>query len=109
MPGIQELLVIVVVALLVFGPERLPELSRRAARLIVRVRTEAQRNVQQIRELADLDELERDLKGVRDELRGPQPTRVGNRRGIIGISPSPSARGDADTVSAPPPTDPEAT
>ncbi len=104
MPGIQELLVIAVVALLVFGPERLPELARRAGKLLVRLRAEAERNVQELRQTADIGDIERDLREVRDELRA-----VGRS------STSRSAPRNADAASAtvrpvtPPPTDPEAT
>lgn len=41
MPGVQELLVIAVVALLAVGPERLPGVARDTARLVARLRREA--------------------------------------------------------------------
>lgn len=103
MPGIQELLVIAVVALLVFGPDRLPEFARRAAQVVVKVRTEAERNIAAFRSAADLDGLEEDLRGIRDELspRASTTARRGGRRVVPQrVSRAPDAA---------PPTDPDAT
>ncbi|MHB8881692.1 MAG: Sec-independent protein translocase protein TatB [Thermodesulfovibrionales bacterium] len=36
--GIQELIIIFVIALLVFGPERLPEISRKLGRWVIEIR-----------------------------------------------------------------------
>lgn len=111
MPGPQELMVIVIVALLVFGPDRLPELARNAARILAKVRNEAGRNVREFREAADIADLEQDLRGVRDELRGTRDAIGRSARGILDDPdgrerrPSPPARADDE----PPPLDPEAT
>lgn len=63
--GIPEMLVIVVVAIVVFGPERLPEFARQAGRLVRRLRLLAQGAQEELRrelgpeyanlELRDLD------------------------------------------------------
>ncbi|MEX2324625.1 MAG: twin-arginine translocase TatA/TatE family subunit [Nitriliruptoraceae bacterium] len=114
MPGVQELLVIAVVALLVFGPNRLPEFARNAARMLVKVRSEARRNVEEFRQLADIDDLERDLRGVADELqldrrnprRRPTPVRVVSPTEPVDPRASSVQQRDADR---PPPTDMEAT
>jgi sec-independent protein translocase protein TatB len=63
--GIPELLVIMVVALVVFGPDRLPEFARQAGRLVRQVRKMSQQARDDIRnelgpdyadfELTDLD------------------------------------------------------
>lgn len=106
MPGIQELLVIAVVALLVFGPDRLPEVARTAGRVVARFRSEAQRNVRDLRDLAEIDELQRELRDVREELsRGGSRTRRtpgGGVRPVPAASPAPPVRGT-------PPSDPDAT
>jgi sec-independent protein translocase protein TatB len=36
--GIQELIIIFVIALLVFGPERLPEISRKLGKFVIQIR-----------------------------------------------------------------------
>jgi Tat protein translocase TatB subunit len=36
--GIQELIIIFVIALLVFGPERLPEISRKLGKFVLQIR-----------------------------------------------------------------------
>ncbi len=63
--GVPEMMVILVVALLVFGPDRLPEFARQAGRLVRQVRTMTQTARDDIRkelgpeyadfELTDLD------------------------------------------------------
>ncbi|MFA9429844.1 twin-arginine translocase TatA/TatE family subunit [Egicoccus sp. AB-alg2] len=68
MPGPQELLVIAVVALLVFGPDKLPDLARNAARLLARFRSETQRSVAEFKRAADLEDLDREIRGISREL-----------------------------------------
>jgi sec-independent protein translocase protein TatB len=110
-PGPQELLVIAIVALLVFGPERLPELARNAAKLLAKVRNEAGRNVREFREAADIADLERELRGVRDEFRGARDAIGRSARELLEDPderhrrPAAPARADDE----PPPMDPEAT
>lgn len=106
MPGPQELVVIAIVALLVFGPDRLPELARNAARVLARVRNEAANNVRELRRSTEIAELERDLRGIRDEFSGTRDDLRRTGRDLL--------RPDDDAATpraedAPPPTDPEAT
>ena len=68
MPGAQELLVIAVVALFVLGPERLPALARSAAKLLTRVRTYGVSATQELRGMADLGDIEREVNQLRREL-----------------------------------------
>jgi sec-independent protein translocase protein TatB len=106
-PGFQELLVIAVIALLVFGPERLPEMARNVAQMLGKFRAETQRNVDELRSIAEIQDLERELGAVRRELRGvtssvtDTPTR----------SPARDARHTLEVRpdDQPPPFDPEAT
>ena len=120
MPGPQELIVIAIVALLVFGPDRLPELARTAARTLARVRNEAARNVAELRESAEISELERELReirgeftGTRDELRRASKDLAGGGNSSATDRGRAAAHaGEASTVRGddqPPPTDPEAT
>ena len=48
--GLPELMVIGIVAVVVFGPERLPEFARQAGRFVRQVRTLAQSAQSQLRE-----------------------------------------------------------
>jgi sec-independent protein translocase protein TatB len=108
-PGIQELIVIAVVALLVFGPDRLPEVARNAAKLLQRFRAETQRSVDELKRAADVEDLDRELRGLGRELR---ETRDSVTKGITG-----SLRGSGVTAAGRPPRadgdpapfDPEAT
>ena len=62
MPGVQELFVIGVVALLVVGPDRLPRLARDAGRLMARLREESSRATTELRTAAGIDDLQNDLR-----------------------------------------------
>lgn len=111
MPGPQELLVIAFVALLVFGPDRLPEVARNAAKLINRLRSEMTTSVDELKRVAGAEGLDKEwrevsaeLRGARDQLRQPM-SEVG-RKPVDGRMP-PVAAQRADDL--PPPIDTEAT
>lgn len=70
MPGPQEWLVIAIVAVLVFGPDRLPELARNAAKLFARVRSETDRSVSELKRAAGAEGLDREWRDISEELRG---------------------------------------
>lgn len=101
--GFPELLVIAVVALLVFGPERLPELAQQAGRFISRFREETSKSVAELKKAAEIEDLDRELRSMRDELRGvgKELTSAGTSRSNGSATPEPRR--------TPPPTDPEAT
>lgn len=111
MPGAQELIVILVVALLVFGPDRLPELARNAGRWLARFRQASQRSIGELRRASEIEELEAEVRGLSQELR--------DTRASLGSAtqPRPASRGRTDARAPraapagdrPPPTDPEAT
>lgn len=115
MPGIQELLVIALVALLVFGPNRLPEAARTAGRTLARLRAELQRTTSgltgppELTELGqELTELRRELDATRRDLLGTgraQPLRDVPARRAPGRGPSARRAGDGTAA----PFDPEAT
>lgn len=120
MPGAQELAVIAVVALLVFGPERLPEFARTAGRWLGRVRSETQRNVEELKRLGEIQQLQADLQGLKRELddaRRDVTTGVKQLSGLEEPSGSAAARRRAAERPStpqradddPPPFDPEAT
>lgn len=68
MPGAQELLIIMVVALFVLGPERLPQAARAAAKGLRRLRTYGVNATRDLRGIADLGDVERDVQELRREL-----------------------------------------
>ena len=105
--GFGELLVIAFIALLVFGPERLPELARQTGKALSKFRREASRSVEELKRAADIDELDRELREVRGELR-----RVTREIGDVAIDRRSrgvaTSSGAADGGGAAP-SDPEAT
>lgn len=72
--GFQELLVVAVVALVVFGPERLPELARDAAMWLRKFRATATSSLDDLRRAADIQDLEDELRSLRGELAGARDT-----------------------------------
>lgn len=114
--GFPEMFAVAVIALLVFGPERLPELARNAARFINKFRTEASRSISELKAAADIGDLEQEVRSIRGELNGARDEIARSLR-----EPSDAVRGAAKEVSAggptgsvpatvgPPPIDPEAT
>lgn len=68
MIGISEILLIAVMASLLLGPERMPELARSAARTIASWRAELKGMSDQLQEDLQVKDLERELAEVRREL-----------------------------------------
>ncbi len=123
MPGPQELLVIAVIALLVFGPDRLPEVARTAAKWLTKLRTETSRNVAELKRLSEIQQLQAELKSLKHDLDG---ARSDVRRGVREVTGLVNDDAAATTRTAaareasrvalpvradddPPPFDPEAT
>lgn len=99
--GFPEMVVVAVVALLVFGPERLPEMAREAATWIRRFRTSASRSLDDLRRAADIQDLEDELRDLRGELRGARDSVTRPLREL--------AAGDGPEGERSPPIDMEAT
>ncbi|HEX2026853.1 MAG TPA: Sec-independent protein translocase protein TatB [Nitriliruptorales bacterium] len=99
--GFQELLVIAVLAMLVFGPDRLPEIARQAGKFLSRFREETSRSVAELKRAAEVQDLDRELKAVRSQLRQTGRQLTGSVTGGSGAAGPPGE--------SPPPTDPEAT
>jgi len=112
-PGFTELVFLAILALFVFGPERLPQVARQVGQTIGSFRREAAGTLDELKRAAELDGMD-DLRGVADEFRGATQDL---RRSSDLTGPLASADGAAgsrparSTVRAegPPPFDPEAT
>jgi sec-independent protein translocase protein TatB len=63
--GFWEIIALGILALVVFGPERLPEVARNVARMIAKFRREANSTLADLRSSADLE----DLRDLREEWR----------------------------------------
>lgn len=89
--GLPEFLVIFVVAILVFGPDRLPDFARQAGRFVRQVRTFTQAARDDIRselgpefadlELSDLDPRKAVRKHILEAMEDDDDDRVPVRRG----------------------------
>jgi Tat protein translocase TatB subunit len=86
--GLGEMVMIIVIALLVFGPERLPEVARRAARFVNEVRkvaSDVQRTfldeTQEIR--MPLEEIKKDINSVREPLKELQQEGTAARNDLL--------------------------
>lgn len=100
--GFQEMLVIAVVALVVFGPERLPDLARQGAKWLNRFRSQATASLDELRRAADLDEIEQEFGSLRDDVARARDSVM---RPLRDVTEADTPR-SSDHV---PPIDPEAT
>lgn len=110
-PGFWELVALAVLALLVFGPDKLPSMLRSAGRTIGSLQREARSAMDDLKAAGDLDEvrgaaaeLQQEVAGVREEAESlqqhadevtdavrPRPRRGGRRARSRGDSGSTSA------------------
>lgn len=90
--GWSEIMLIMLIALVVFGPNRLPEIARQIGRAIREVRKVSGQFQEEVRTTFALDDLEKTVKGEFPYMRGP-------------VSDAPSGPSLAPTV--PPLPDPE--
>ena len=85
--GLGEIIVIVVIALLVFGPDRLPRMAADAARMLRQVRQMAASARKDLKDAAGLDGDAGMAQTMRD-LRDLDPRRA--MRGVLSDDPTPS-------------------
>lgn len=107
--GFSEMLMLAVLALLIFGPERLPGIARTAGKVIGQIRREATTTFDALRSEVELDELQTlgsDLRRERDELQ--RQSRI-DRRMLDTRSAGKRSAGDQAADDTPPRFDPHAT
>ena len=129
--GLGEIMAIVLVVLLLFGPERLPEMARQAGRFLGRLRLTTQDALDQLKEEADIKDLNlpdlrigslrsqardyvRELMDVEGQMAELEREREELKAALDaeqhGDGPKASGDGSAGAADlAPPPVDPEAT
>lgn len=99
-PGFWEIFFLAVLALLIFGPERLPKLARSAGQTIARFKAEAAGTLDELKAAADLDEftgVARDLRETTADLKrsvaltGPVASAAGADKPRSAITPSVTA------------------
>jgi sec-independent protein translocase protein TatB len=107
-PGFWEIVFLAILALLIFGPERLPGIARTVGRTIGQFKAEAAGTLDELKRSADLDE----FKGIAEEFKSTTADlkRSTDLSGPI-ASPARPRDGGRSTVKAegPVPFDPDAT
>jgi sec-independent protein translocase protein TatB len=118
--GLGEILAIVLVCLVLFGPERLPEIARQVGRFLGQLRLTTQDALDQLKEEADLKDLNlpdlrvgslraqardyvRELMDVEGQMADLEREREELRKAIDRLDD------DQKDAAGPPPVDPEAT
>lgn len=105
--GFWELVFLVLIALLVFGPEKLPGMANSIGKAIGALRREASGTLDELRRAAELE----DVRGVAGEIRG---VRSELRSGLSGVGAGAAltagtGREQAAALGGPVPFDPDAT
>ena len=93
-----EILVIAVVALIVFGPKRLPELARRAGELVAKAKEASSAVTDALGQ--DFSDVAEPLKGIKDDVAGIKNdlTRSVTSIGELDDASTPKAKGEDDVV-----------
>jgi sec-independent protein translocase protein TatB len=86
MPGVQEWMVIALVALLIIGPNRLPDVARTAGRTLARLRQEANTAMAALKEDTELADLGDELRALRGEVRDTKRVAGDALRSATGLS-----------------------
>lgn len=97
--GMGEIVMLVILALLIFGPQRLPEVARNVGEMVGKFKREASSAVDELKRAAEVEEMQRvsqDLRGTGQEL-------------SRALSLTAADAGPAPTYTTPAPFDPDAT
>ena len=97
--GMPEFLLILVVALVVFGPKKLPELARSIGRALAEFKKSADELKENLNMGEDLKDVEKDFKELVDPPKYLEPPEVtpapdDNNQEKIGVKPSPETPTD---------------
>lgn len=101
--GPMELVVIVVVALLIFGPQKLPEFARTIGKGLAEFR----RASNDLRQTLAIDELQNDLRKTMNQATSPPVSRPAQAGDSLPPGSAAGAAAAAATPAAEPPTKPE--
>jgi sec-independent protein translocase protein TatB len=111
--GFGELLVLILVCLVVFGPERLPEVARQLGRFVGRVRLTTQRLLDELKneaELRDLNLPDLQVGSLRNQARTYVQDLMDVEGQMAEMQLEEQQRGrEPVAATAPPPFDPDAT
>jgi sec-independent protein translocase protein TatB len=109
MPGFWEIATLAVLALLIFGPDKLPGIARTVGRTVAQFRREAQGAFDELKRAADIEE----LRKVGEELKASAVAieREAADAGALATRPPGGtiAQAPGGALAGPPPFDPEAT
>jgi sec-independent protein translocase protein TatB len=99
MPGFWEMFFLAVLALLIFGPERLPKMAQQAGEMIAKFKREAAGTVDELKAAAELESftgVARDLRATGEDLRRsidltaePEKPRTAVMGGVVRAGPAP--------------------
>ena len=104
--GMPELLVIAVVALLVVGPSRLPDLARSLGKGLSEFKKASEEATETLKESLNVDEIKKNVDEFKDSMRpmtahdlfGQQSSHVDEKKTEAPPAHSESAQGPPDTV-----------
>jgi Tat protein translocase TatB subunit len=102
--GTWELIVILILALIVLGPEKLPDMARKVGRTVARLRHTAE----EVKREIDLEGIEREISQDGDlaELQESLDLRAQMRRALADLEPDPTSPA-ATAGKLPPPSRPD--
>lgn len=107
-PGFWEWVMLGGLALVIFGPQRLPEVARNVGKMVATFRREAQGTLDELKRSADFE----DFKGIADEFKGTA-AELKRSSALTGPMASPARPTLAKTATVradvAPPFDPDAT
>ncbi len=95
-PGFWEIIFLAVLALMIFGPDRLPKLARGAGQALSQFKREASGTLDELKAAAELEEFRdvaRDLRSTTADLRGAAD--VKGLKGAVGGAVALGAAGSA--------------
>jgi len=93
--GMPELIVILVIALIVIGPQKLPELARSLGKGLAEFRKVATDATDTIKETLHTEELQKDMNELKDSLLNPKDEPQGRPAADAGPAEKDASRKDA--------------